>query len=219
MSDAEHAEQQRIWGQIAEGWTNWRSKPIKEAEELAAEWKPGRILDIGCGNGRNLLPFARKNFDSSGTDFSAKMIALAKGLFTKAGLEAKFEVAGATELPYPSETFDYCLNIAILHHVKGQTGRSKALSEIHRVLKSNGKALIMVWNKESPKHSQLALAFESAKSKDVYIAWKRKGQVYQRYYYLFDYAELKQFIEKSGFKILDAGDPFDENIKFIIEKV
>lgn len=207
-------EQQQIWEEIAEGWTGWRHWPLKEAENLAVEWKLGRILDIGCGNGRNIIPFAKAGFECHGVDFSMRMTELAKGSFKKAGLKAEFKVAHAIKLPYASEEFDYCLSIAMLHHIKGEEERKKALAEMRRVLKPGGKALLMVWNKFSPAHWRLAFM-----PKEAHIPWPRKGQVYQRYYYLFDYWELKGSVEKSEFRILKSGGFFDENITFIVEKV
>jgi SAM-dependent methyltransferase len=86
--------------------------------------------------------------------------------------------------------------------------------EMHRVLKPRGKALITVWNKYSAAHWHLAF-----KPKETLIPWSRKGQVYQRYYYLFNYWEMKKLVESSGFKVLKAGGIFEKNIVFIIEKI
>lgn len=214
MDKLQTEDQRKVWGEIAEGWTNWRQHPVKEVQALAAEWKQGKLLDIGCGNGRNILPFAKAGFGCHGLDFSAKMIELAQGLFKRSGLEARFKVAHAAKLPFRSGEFDYCLNIAMFHHIKGEKERKKALAEMCRVLKHKGKALITVWNKYSAAHWRLAF-----KPKETLIPWSRKGQVYQRYYYLFNYWEMKKLVEASGFRILKAGGIFEKNIVFIIGKI
>jgi ubiquinone/menaquinone biosynthesis C-methylase UbiE len=52
----------------------------------------------------------------------------------------------ALELPYKNECFDYVYTVGCLHH----TGNlSKAVSEVYRVLKPNGKAIVMLYNRHS----------------------------------------------------------------------
>ena len=68
-------KQEEVWNSIAESWNNLRKYPSnKRVINLANTWEPGNILDLGCGNGRNLIPFAKKRFDCYGIDFSKNMI-------------------------------------------------------------------------------------------------------------------------------------------------
>ena len=62
--------QQKIWDLIAPNWNNFRQKPLRELYKL--NWKKGKILDLGCGNSRNLLPF--KQLQCYGLDFSKNML-------------------------------------------------------------------------------------------------------------------------------------------------
>src|SRR5262249_57777176 len=39
---------------------------------------PGRLLDLGCGTGRLLVPFARRGYRVLGVDLSAQMLAVAR---------------------------------------------------------------------------------------------------------------------------------------------
>ena len=202
--------QQQVWNEIAEGWTNWRQKPVDMAEKLAQEWQPGKILDIGCGNCRNLLPFARAGFECYGIDFSHKMIELARGNCKKNGAKVKLQVAYVDELPFKNATFDYVITIAVIHHLDTKEKRIKAVEEIKRVLKPGGKALILVWNK-----LQWNLVF---KPKDACIPWKRKGTEYMRYYHLFTHWEMLRLIKATGLRILGSSGPFEKNLQFIVEK-
>ena len=74
-------EQKKVWDAIAEQWYHFRQKPFrdiaKELEKLSEKEK-GKILEIGCGNCRNLLVFAKKGFECYGLDFSEKMLEFAK---------------------------------------------------------------------------------------------------------------------------------------------
>ncbi|MFH8120048.1 MAG: class I SAM-dependent methyltransferase [Candidatus Aenigmatarchaeota archaeon] len=206
-------EQRKVWDEIAEGWSNWRSQPLKEVIEFVEENKEnvGKVLDVGCGNGRNLIPFAKLGFECYGIDFSKKMIEVAKDKFKKLNLKGNFKVGNATRLQFPSETFDYLICIAMLHHLNKEDGE-KAIKEMKRVLKNNGKGLIIVWNKYSFSHLDFVF-----KPKETLIPWKRKGKIYFRYYYLYDWWELKKILEKY-FKIKKTSGFFDENILFVVEK-
>lgn len=202
--------QQKVWDEIAEGWTNWRQKPLDIVEKLVQEWQPGKILDIGCGNCRNLLPFARAGFECHGIDFSHKMIEIAKESCKKNGAKVKLEVAYADELPFENATFNYIITIAVIHHLDTKEKRIKAVEEIKRVLKPGGKALILVWNK-----LQWKFVFNP---RDVYIPWKRKSMEYMRYYHLFTHWEMQKLIKNAGLKIIWTSGPFERNLQFIVEK-
>jgi len=195
-------EQKQVWNSIAESWYNFRHWPIRIAKKLSKEWQPGKILDIGCGNSRNLLPFYQNNFTCYGIDFSENVIELAKKYISKHEMKVNLKIANAENLPYKNNFFDYCLSLAVLHHVKN---KEKAIQEIYRVLKPNGKAIICVWNK-----LQLKFLF---RKKETYIKWGK----YSRYYYFFSYFELKKLLKKSGFKIFKSNF-FGKNICFIVEK-
>jgi len=203
--------QREVWDVLAEGWYHFRQRPFPPTViNLSSEWEKGKILDVGCGNCRNLVPFAQQGFDCYGIDFSKEMLKSAQRLLDKNKVKAKLKLGRAEKLPFSSESFDYCLSIAVLHHLK-EKEREAALKEIKRVLKKNGKALITVWNK-------LQWRFVLGK-KEQYIPWRKKEKTYWRYYYFFTYWELKKLLEKSGFKIVYSSGIFGKNLEFIVKKV
>ena len=112
-------------------------------------------------------------------------------------------------MPFKNNFFDYALMLASLHHIETKEKRFKSLEELHRILKNNGIALITVWNKW-----QLRFLFSK---KNAYIKWKVKDKIYYRYYYLFNYFELKNLIKKINFKILES-KILKGNLVFIVKK-
>lgn len=205
-------EEQKIWNAIAAGWSPFRQKPLPEImsylKKFADCWKPGRILDIGCGNCRNLIPFEYNDFDCYGIDFSEEMLKCAMEYGKKHELKIKIKQAFATTLPFPEKYFDYILCISVLHHLDKQE-RVKALKEIKRILKPRGKAIIAVWNKLQPRFF--------FRRKDVTIPWHTHKEVYQRYYHLFTHFELKNLLKKESFKILNS-NIFGKMLVFVVEK-
>jgi ubiquinone/menaquinone biosynthesis C-methylase UbiE len=207
----DHNEQKEVWNKIAESWHHLRKKPLLSfINYLAAKWKPGKILDVGCGNCRNTIIFAKHEFDCYGIDFSDEMIKYAKKFAAENKVKINLRVATATNLPFKDKNFDYVICASMLHNIPGNESRQKAILEIKRVLKDNGEALISVWNKLQPK-----FIFGS---KERYIGWRKGNITYYRYNYLFIYWELRRMIKKAGFKILDHSGHFGRNISFIVKK-
>ena len=111
-------KQEEVWNSIAESWNNLRTWPKKKIIfDLANNWKPGKILDIGCGNGRYSIPFAKKGFDCYGIDFSKSMIKNAKESFKKNNLKAIFKQEELTNIPFKNNYFDYIICLASFHHL------------------------------------------------------------------------------------------------------
>ena len=198
-------KQQEVWNSIAESWNNFRKYPSnKKVIDLANNWKPGKILDLGCGNGRHLIPFTKKGFDCYGIDFSKNMINNSKESFKKNNLKATFKQGTLTKIPFKDNNFDYIICLASFHHLNKKE-QSTSLKEIKRVLKPNGKLFIAVWNKWQPRFI--------FKSKEQMIPWKVKDKTYQRYYYLFNIFEFKKLLRKHNFEIKKSY--FDRNISVL----
>jgi len=201
--------QEKIWDELAWRWNNFRNKPEKIVNYFKDKYtnNAGRIIDLGCGNCRNLIPF--HNFICYGIDFSEKMLDKAKILCIKHSLDIKLHKAELTNLLFKDNFFDYALMLTSLHHLETKEKRAKALNELYRVLRKDGRALITVWNKW-----QLKFLF---KKKNSYVEWKSKDKIRYRYYYLFNYFELKNLLKKCKFNILESWI-VKGNIVFIVKK-
>lgn len=131
-----------------------------------AKLQPGdAILDVGCGTGK-LIFVAEKVVGLAGTavglDVEAGMIAQAKASVAKAHSRATFDVASITQIPYPDNSFDVVTSSLVYHHLS-QTEKVTGLQEVVRVLKPNGRLLIVDLNPARrglavrlPGHNQLA---------------------------------------------------------------
>jgi len=182
---------------MAPGWYNFRHYSIfsPELERLAARWQKGRLLNIGSGHGPDFLPF-KDHFDLYGVDFSGEMIKLARRYSHKFGFPACLQVADARHLPFGDKTFDWAIAVATYHHLKGREDQMQALKELKRVLKPGGEAFLTVWNRCQPRFW--------FKGREVAVPWKTKGQILNRYYYLFTYGEFESLVKKAGFKVLKS---------------
>ena len=107
-----------------------------------------RILDLGCGTGAASWFIAREGFSVYGIDGSKTAIDIVKERFDNENLIGEFKVGDFIKIEYPSNFFDCVVDISSLQH--NNIGNLKIiLSEIHRVLKPNGKLFSMMISKKS----------------------------------------------------------------------
>jgi SAM-dependent methyltransferase len=100
-----------------------------------------RLLDAGCGGGRNLIYFLRCGYDVCGVDTSTEAIAHVRAL--AAGLAPQlpadnFRVEAVEGMSFADADFDVVLSSAVLHFARDEAHWQKMLSEMWRVLKPGG---------------------------------------------------------------------------------
>lgn len=105
-----------------------------------------KVLEIGSGIGTDLAQFAKNGADVTDLDLSAGHMAHARENFELRGLHANFINGDAENMPFADNTFDLVYSNGVIHHIpKTQTVVDEAL----RVLKPGGKAIIMVYHRDS----------------------------------------------------------------------
>ena len=116
-------------------WFRGRRAVIWAMLRRAGTLRSPRILDAGCGTGRNLEEFASLG-PIRGVDVSADAVGFceARGL----GPVAQAELAA---LPYDDASFDLVLACDVIEHIDDDVG---ALRELRRVTVDDGRLLITV---------------------------------------------------------------------------
>jgi len=109
----------------------------------------GTVLDIGCGPGEMLLELLDRGCTVYGTDISPGMIDLARKNCDKHPRKDQLDlrVGDIEALTYPDNTFDTVICAGVIEYLPNDT---KALAELHRVLKPGGRLIITVRNKACP---------------------------------------------------------------------
>lgn len=142
-----------------------------------------KVLDIGCGNGRNL--FYRNDLEMVGIELSKE---LCKIVTDRGG---NIFNCNMTKLPFEDNSFDAIICIAVYHHLDNKLDRQLSLKEIYRVLKKNSQAFIQVWAMEQPFNSRRKFT-----KRDEIVPWKNKsGEVFNRYYRIYPKGELEKEIK------------------------
>lgn len=130
--------QAAIWNRFAKGYAKRAvSDPEsynRKLEQTARRLTPSsRLLEIACGTGTTALWHAPKVSYVRASDFSTKMIAIARRKAEEAGVtNVDFVVEGIDELPRPETPFDVALAMSILHLLPDPGGALHRLSDCLR---------------------------------------------------------------------------------------
>ncbi len=118
---------------------------IPEAAQFARA-KDLAVLEVGCGLGTDGAQFAKAGAKYTGIDLTDAAVELAKRRFELFDLPGTFRVADAERLDFPDSSFDLVYSHGVLHHTPDTAA---AIHEIHRVLRPGGKALVMLYHRDS----------------------------------------------------------------------
>lgn len=118
---------------------SWRRKTVKESGATTGD----RVLDCATGTGDLAIRFKKKVGNGGvvvGTDFCKEMIDHAPGKAQKEGLDIRFEIADAMNLPYGDDEFDVS---SIAFGIRNVDVPVTALKEMGRVVKSGGRVVVL----------------------------------------------------------------------------
>ena len=97
-----------------------------------------RILDLGCGDGRNFPLLQRLGFETHGVEISDAIVQSTKCRVEQHGLTPMLGVGTNANLPFTDEYFDFVLACHSCYYVEEGTSFSDNLAEIRRVLRNHG---------------------------------------------------------------------------------
>ncbi len=105
------------------------------------------LLDLACGNGRDTLYFCEQGFQITGVDLAENTITRLRN-----STSLDFRTADACQLPFPGNYFGTVYNFGLMHVFTEQrvAQRQKVMSEIKRVLKPGGLALLNILWTDQP---------------------------------------------------------------------
>lgn len=154
----------------------------------------GKMLDVGCGNGKHVLAFVQKGFSGFGVDIAPSAIKFAKTIAKEKHLQADFQVASVLDLHYPKAQFDIVIDCGCFHHLR-KSQWSKYLKNINKVLKSSGYYFLQVFSRNCGVTTKLG-----KRSKDGSFS-VRNGH----YFHFYTDKEIEKFFTKN-FAIIKSYD-------------
>lgn len=180
--------------------THGRTRAFRTRMVELARLGPGEsVLDVGCGTGSLAIEAKRQVGNQgrvSGIDASPEMIARASSKASKAGIDVFFTTAVAEALPFGDATVDVVLSTLMLHHLPRRV-RQQCLSEIARVLKPDGRVLVVDFGTQQDKSGFLA-------------HFHRHGHV--------DPRQIVSLLGEVGFHAVDQGAVGVSSLQYVLAK-
>lgn len=103
--------------------------------------KTMKILDAGCGEGRNCIYFLQQGYQIFGTDNNGSAIQMARIIAKTIQPHYdiyRFQESLIEDMPFHSEAFDTILSSAVLHFAQSESHFFQMLDEMMRILKPGG---------------------------------------------------------------------------------
>ncbi|KAJ5794464.1 hypothetical protein N7457_001063 [Penicillium paradoxum] len=195
----------KVYQEIAQHFSATRYKPWPIVERFLTDLTPGAVgLDVGCGNGKNLMVNRDVFIIASDRSENLARIALQHQPHSTV-------VADILDLPHRDASFDFAISIAVVHHLSTPARRVQAVAEILRTVKhgsksqEGGKILIYAWALEQKDSRR---GWDKGDEQDRMVPWVRKGdqpQTFHRYYHLYTEGELERDIDNAGGRVLESG--------------
>jgi 2-polyprenyl-3-methyl-5-hydroxy-6-metoxy-1,4-benzoquinol methylase len=105
-----------------------------------------KVLEVGVGQGTDLVQFAKAGADVSGIDITKRHLELAARNFELRGMRVNLQYATAAAVPFEGNSFDVVYSFGVLHHTDDTV---RCISECHRVLKPGGELILGLYHTHS----------------------------------------------------------------------
>ena len=140
----------------------------------------GRILDIGCGNGRALSLLKERGWDTYGVEVNSQAVDIARDK-----LNLKVQLGNISDVEFQNNFFDV---VIMTHSLEHMANPKEILRKVNRILKVGGTLIVTIPNADS---------FEARYFRQFWIGWDPP-----RHLYTFSLKTLKKMLQTIGsFKI------------------
>lgn len=185
-------EQSNFWNNFAARYdgfiTRFASDTYKTIEQLLKEdlQKTDNVLEIGTGTGIIAYAVAGHAGEITAIDSASEMITVAKNKLPDSGISnITFQLGNAVDTGLPEKNYDVVIASNVFHLLEKP---ELALSEIRRVLKDNGKAILPTYCHGQNIKTRMLSALMGISGFRVANRWSVKS--------------FRVFLENNGFVIL-----------------
>lgn len=171
---------------------------------MSGNHRDKKVLDVGFGNGNNLIFLGSLGLDLYGTEVTQAIVDTGADRLATLGYQADLQVGTNRALPYESDTFDYLVSWNVVHYEDNERDIRAAIAEYARVLKPGGRLFLST---TGPDHKILLNSrsvgehrYQIGRDDDF-----RKGQVF----FYFDTKEVVHDYFSPSFSEVQVGRTYD----------
>ncbi|MCV3243674.1 class I SAM-dependent methyltransferase [Mesorhizobium sp. ZC-5] len=178
-----------------------------------------RVLEIGIGQGTDLMQFAKAGAECFGVDITDNHLELTARNFRLRGKKVDLRKADATQLPFPDGYFDCVYSFGVMHHIPEI---DRVVAEVHRVLKPDGVIMVALYYKWSAFHLIKWLLLKGLLKGDMFklgysgllatIETGADGKVVKPYVKLYGKAETRRLLQNFEVDDVSVHQLFAEHI-------
>lgn len=195
--------------------------------------KSNYLFDVGCGQGRYTLAFAKIGVKVIGLDASDFLLAEAKRLASQMGLSVKWLLADMRRIPFEDQ-FDGITSIDAFGFFEDDLDNQKAVMQMAKAMKPSARLVIVVANGvrilnnfqsfDREEREGLTVEIErellsnrKAIREKLCLRDKSGESRYERYQRLYSVEELSELANNAGLMVRDVfgdfiGDQFNPNL-------
>lgn len=176
-------------------WFSDKGKDPRDVIEGLIPDKKCKVLDMCCGTFSNGLPIAGKNPKNRvfGLDRSKSMLREARRKLQKGKLEnVRLLCRDATKTGLKDASFDYVILGLVLHECNADLWKG-ILKEAHRLLKADGRLIVLEWDKQD--RISRKIKFAPLYAMEVFVN--------HGYFQAFYHSNKKEFFGNYGFEMLE----------------
>ena len=210
-------ELMKIYDAIAYSYAYSRVKPWRAILNILSRVRVKLLIDLGCGPGQYVDYILLNNIADEVicVEISIKMLNVVKSRILRKNKYHRLNLiqADIENLPLRSETIDYAISIATLHHLPSEESLKNTLREVHRVLKVGGGILATFWSLLQPRFVKYRIlnVVRRVLGKidyvgEILVPWRYRGKTLYRYYRLpYSLSQVRRLFSSLGFNVTCKG--------------
>jgi len=112
-----------------------------------------KVIDVCCGTGAQVLEYGRRGITATGVDSNRDMLQIAtRNRMRQKAANVSFQLADATNLPFPDGYFNYA-TVSLGLHDKEKPIRCQIISEMKRTVKQDGALILIDFQVPLPRNA------------------------------------------------------------------
>jgi tellurite methyltransferase len=166
-----------FWVSIYKGYAlKWGVKPDHILEQYASLVPKGHVLDVGAGEGRNAIFFAKKGYPVEAVDISTKALGICRKLAKKMKLKIKTEVVDLKKIEIVPEKYSLIICAWVLNFFKKKE-IAELIRKMKKGVKKNGILYIVVFSTEDPSFAKHRKKLKMVE-KNTFYSRRRKSYIH-----------------------------------------